>query len=195
MQGMSRFRNGQRGILRSLMKFWMAGLLLSLSALTGAPTSAPSDWKMLSDRQGRFDVMLPSKAEHLQNSLQLEGNQKLHYDLFVAAKDPKTVFMILAAQYPTAIPENERTLSLEYFLNGIIGQNGQNQLISADLVPMEGHQALDFHMISKGTHLRGRALITGFTLYVLAMEVHAQEINEELFAQFIASFHLRSSAT
>ena len=171
----------------------LSAVLLTMMMSLGALQANLSQWKQLLDRQGRFQVMMPSKAEHLQNSLKLEGSQELSYDLFVSAKDSKTVFMILAAEYPLAIPEAERSHSLEYFLNGILGHNGQNKLIFADLIPMQGHTSLDFHMITRGAaQLRGRAIITGDTLYVLAMEVHSHEINEKLFVDFINSFLLHS---
>lgn len=173
------------------MRNLLTKALLYFGSLALIPTSLEAiEWNSFLDKKGRFEAMMPSAPEHLQNKMNIDATQELHYDVFVSMLDQNTIFMVLVAEYPVAIAQEDKATSLEYFLNGMVGQGGKNQLVSADLLMVQGHQALDFHILTQGVDLRGRAIITNKSLYLIAMECESKNFSEETFSYFATSFKL-----
>ena len=136
-------------------------------------------------------VSLPESPEHVKQIMPFpEEGYNLRYDVYVSAHEKKAIYMMLIAQYPPFINESHAEMSLESFLNGLVTQNHDNELIFADLVVIDGHKALDFFIQAKGTYFKGRAIMAENHLYLLAMECEVTNYLEGNFDHFINSFEL-----
>jgi hypothetical protein len=66
----------------------------------------------------------------------------------------------------------------------------ENQLIFADLLLVEGHEALDFFIRTGSVYFKGRAVMIKNSLYLMAMECDVQIYDEQNYNKFIQSFKL-----
>lgn len=150
-------------------------------------------WQEISHAPGKCSVKFPSAPEHVSEMLQMEGvDFGLQYDAFIAASETQAVFMLLVAQYPDFVDEQFAHRSLEAFLNGILTHNPNNQLLFADLVLVGGNEALDFFIRSGAVYFKGRALMVGNQLYLMAMECEVQNYDEGHYNIFVNSFFLHA---
>ncbi len=148
-------------------------------------------WKLFHSVHGKCMVSLPESPEHVKQMMPFpEQGYNLRYDVYVSAHEKKAVYIMLIAQYPPFINESHAELSLESFLNGLVTQNHDNQLIFADLINIQGYKALDFFIKSKGVYLKGRAIMAENNLYLLAMECDENNYFEMNYNHFVESFEL-----
>ena len=153
--------------------------------------NGPSSWKKFHSVHGQCMVSLPEAPEHVKQMMPFpEQGYNLRYDVYISAHEKKAVYMMLIAQYPPFIDESHAEVSLESFLNGLVAQNEDGELIFADLVNVQGHKALDFFVESKGVYFKGRAIMAQNSLYLLAMECHQNHYLENHYNHFISSFEL-----
>jgi hypothetical protein len=136
-------------------------------------------------------MQFPTTPEHVSQKLNgPEPGYDLNYDAYISAMDERTVFMLLVAQYPAFVDETYAQMSLEAFLNGILTYNPENQLIFADLLLVEGHEALDFFIRTGSVYFKGRAVMVKNSLYLMAMECDVQIYDESNYNKFVQSFKL-----
>ena len=149
------------------------------------------DWKEFHSVAGRCKMKFPNQPEHVTEKLTMpEEGYDLKYDAYIASGDKKSVYMLLVAQYPDFVDETYAQMSLEHFLNGILSHNPGNQLIFADLLLVNGHEALDFFIRTGSVYFKGRAMMVKNSLYLMAMECEMQTYDESRFNMFINSFQL-----
>ncbi|MDJ0652155.1 MAG: hypothetical protein QNJ27_04045 [Simkaniaceae bacterium] len=164
---------------------------LKLTYKSGAKVDNVSTWKKFHSVHGKCMVCLPQSPEHVKQMMPFpEQGYNLRYDVYVSPHEKKAVYMMLIAQYPPFINESHAEMSLESFLNGLVTQNHNNELIFADLVGVQGHKALDFFIKSKGVYFKGRAIMAENNLYLLAMECEQNNYLELNYNHFIESFEL-----
>jgi hypothetical protein len=174
----------------------IAGALCWLGA-TGLQAESKSaeiafaSWKEFHSAVGGCTMMFPNVPEHVSEKMAMpDEGYELKYDAYISALDQKTVFMLLVAQYPDFVDQSYAQMSLEGFLNGILTHNPGNQLIFADLLLVNGHEALDFFIRTGNVYFKGRAMMVKNSLYLMAMECEIQVYDEGHFKQFIESFQL-----
>jgi len=166
-----------------------------IAAISKKPSPADDElqtWKNFHSVQGKCRVAFPQTPEHVKQTMTLEDDEyDMQYDVYVAAEQNKhSVFMVLIAQYPPYVNESSAELSLECFLNGILTQHPNNQLVFADLIDVQGHKGMDFFIKTKGVFFKGRAVMAGNNLYLVAMECEEAHYKENKFNYFINSFQL-----
>jgi hypothetical protein len=106
---------------------------------------AASGWQEFHSAVGKCTMKFPNYPEHVSENMAMpEEGYDLRYDAYISSIDQKSVFMLLIAQYPDFVDETYAQMSLESFLNGILSHNPGNQLIFADLLLVNGREALDF---------------------------------------------------
>lgn len=150
-----------------------------------------SSWMHYESVPGKCSMKFPAIPEHVSEKMAIpEEGYDLKYDAYISSTDPKTIFMLLVAQYPDFVDERFAHMSLEAFLNGILSHNPGNQLIFADLVLVQGHEALDFFIRSGSVYFKGRALMVKNSLYLMAMECEVQTYDETHYNTFVNSFSL-----
>lgn len=159
------------------------------------PASSPHDvlqWKKFHSVPGKCKVSFPQNPEHVKQVMTLkEDNCDMQYDVYVSTEQNKdAVYMVLIAQYPDYVNESSAELSLECFLNGILTQHPDNELVFADLIEIQGHKGMDFFIKTKGLFFKGRAVMSGSNLYLIAMECEEKLYKEHRFNFFINSFEL-----
>ncbi len=178
------------------------GLSMGLEAApsSGAPktqTPAPKrpsiNWNEFHSVAGKCTVLFPAQPEHISEMMQLpEAGAQLRYDAYISSLNQDAVLMLLVAQYPEFVDGNYAQLGLESFLNGILNHNPANQLLFADLVLVDGNQALDFFIRTGTVYFKGRAIMVKNSLYLMAMECDMQAYDEAHYTKFIDSFQLTS---
>lgn len=180
----------------------LLGVGLSMATPLGFASEATSikevtverNWQEVSHAPGKCSMKFPTAPEHVSEVVEMEGvDFNLQYDAFIASSDTKAIFMLLVAQYPDFVDEQFAHASLEAFLNGILTHNPNNQLLFADLVLVEGNEALDFFIRSGGVYFKGRALMIKNQLYLMAMECEVQNYDEGHYNTFVNSFLLIQS--
>lgn len=155
------------------------------------PQAPLQDWKEYHSSTGRCQVSFPSAPEHVSQRLTTpEIGYDLKYDAYISSMDKQTVFMLLVAQYPEYVDQTYAQMSLEAFLNGILTYNPENQLIFADLLLVNGNEALDFFIRAGGVYFKGRAIMVKNSLYLMAMECDVKQYDEQNYNKFIDSFKL-----
>lgn len=169
--------------------------LLAPVTLIGLPTNkqenvaVKSDWKDFHSVVGKCTLKFPVSPEHISEKMTVpEHGYDLKYDAYIANMEKKNVFMLLIAQYPEFVDQSLAQASLEGFLNGILSNNPGNTLISADMLLIEGHQALDFFIRTAGIYFKGRAIMVKNQLYLMAMECEVQNYDEARYNFFVTSF-------
>jgi hypothetical protein len=194
-----------RGWKQSLLGT-MSGLLFLLapSGLLSAPSSVgtsaqvamPVGWKEYHAKAGNCSLCLPAEPEHISEKMAMPNEGfELKYDAYISAADQQTVFMLLVAQYPEFVDEAYAQMSLEGFLNGILTHNPGNQLLFADLLLVDGHEALDFFIRTGNIYFKGRAVMVKNSLYLMAMECEIPHYDEIRYKNFVESFKLHANTT
>ncbi len=92
--------------------------------------------------------------------------------------------------YPGEVRDEHAIGSLEHFLNSILVQNPNNQLVFANLVQVQGFQGMDFFIRTNDVYFKGRVLLAKNYLYLLAMECEKHNYQDEHYQFFIESFEL-----
>lgn len=152
---------------------------------------AGSGWQEFHSVVGKCTMKFPNYPEHVSENMAMpEEGYDLRYDAYISSVDQKSVFMLLIAQYPDFVDESYAQMSLESFLNGILSHNPGNQLIFADLLLVNGREALDFFIRTGSVFFKGRAMMVKNSLYLMAMECEMQHYDEDTFKGFINSFTL-----
>lgn len=183
---------------------WLGGMLCLLTNPMNAEvaknassevvkTGAASGWKEFHSGPGNCSMLFPSAPEHISEKMAMpEEGFELKYDAYISAAEQQTVFMLLIAQYPEFVDESYAQMSLEGFLNGILTHNPSNQLLFADLLLVDGHEALDFFIRTGNVYFKGRAVMVKNSLYLMAMECEIPQYDEISYKQFVDSFKLHN---
>ena len=146
-------------------------------------------WDRFCSSNGKCRIAFPSTPEHVNQIVPFnEQGYDLRYDVYVSPYEQSAVYMMLIAEYPPFVNEAYSEMSLESFLNGLLTQNPDNELIFADLVNIQGHKGLDFFISAKGTYFKGRAIMSDNNLYLLAMECDEKSYKDDCYTHFIESF-------
>jgi hypothetical protein len=157
----------------------------------GATQQVGMNWKDFHSVTGNCTMKFPEYPQHVSENMNVpEEGYNLKYDAYISASEQKTVYMLLIAQYPDFVNESYARMSLESFLNGILSHNPGNQLIFADLLLVDGHEALDFFIRTGGVYFKGRAMMVKNSLYLMAMECDVKAYDEPHYNHFITSFQL-----
>lgn len=150
-------------------------------------------WTDYTDLMGNCKMKFPAEPEHISEKMSVpEEGFDMNYDAYISAVDQETMFMLLVAQYPDFVNEEYAQMSLEAFLNGILTNNPDNQLIFADLSLVAGHEALDFFIRQGSVYFKGRAIMVKNSLYLMAMECEMKTYDEAHFNTFINSFEINA---
>lgn len=175
-------------ILLSLIPF-----LSPLSVVEGANTKVTQikgvEWNEFHSVVGKCTLRFPVNPEHISEKMSVaEEGYDLKYDAYIATQDKKNVYMLLIAQYPAFVDQSLAQASLEGFLNGILSNNPGNQLLFADMLLVDGNQAMDFFIRTGGIYFKGRAIMVKNQLYLMAMECEVQNYDEARYNYFVTSF-------
>ncbi|MBM3198796.1 MAG: hypothetical protein FJZ58_06040, partial [Chlamydiae bacterium] len=161
-----------KGSIKTIVTAFLTGVLM-LSSITGyaGEPSVQQTQDSAVVQHGKCSMQFPGDIERVSESMQVDGEEyALQYDAYISSLDAKTVFMLLVAEYPAFVDEQLARMNLEAFLNVILTYNPNNQLLFADIILVQGHEALDFFIRSGAMYFKGRALMVNNQLYLMAME-------------------------
>lgn len=166
---------------------WIGGT----SSKTKTQEALPQGWTDFHSVVGKCTLKFPTAPEHISEKMAVpEEGYDLKYDAYICSLEKKSVYMLLIAEYPAFVDQSLAQVSLEGFLNGILSNNPSNQLLFADLLLVEGHEALDFFIRTGGVYFKGRAVMVKNHLYLMAMECEVQNYDEGRYNYFVTSFKL-----
>lgn len=186
-----------RKLLIALTALLLTGATSSVAWIGNTPAKTksqdaqPQGWTDFHSVVGKCTLKFPMTPEHISEKMNVpEEGYDLKYDAYICSLEKKSVFMLLIAQYPEFVDQSLAQVSLEGFLNGILANNPSNQLLFADLLLVEGHEALDFFIRTGGVYFKGRAIMVKNHLYLMAMECEVQNYDEGRYNFFVSSFKL-----
>jgi hypothetical protein len=198
----------QQRRLGKKMVGWIGGLLYLLSPMTATANNAqlinstmnvvpvPMGWKEFHSKAGNCSMMFPNEPEHISEKMAMpDEGFELAYDAYISAAEQKAVYMLLVAKYPDFVDESYAQMSLEGFLNGILTHNPGNQLLFADLLLVDGNQALDFFIRTGNVYFKGRAVMVKNSMYLMAMECEIPHYDEIHYKHFVESFKIHALKT
>jgi hypothetical protein len=180
---------GVKTMKRRVFVMLMAlGILLGMSVF-GEVESIAKKWQSFEMTEGQCKILFPSPPNHWQHHLKVQGiENSLQYDLYVAANDDSSLYMMLIADFPRYLNPHEEFASLEGFMRGILKSEMDSQLLFIDKRQVQGHEALDFVIKSQNRYFKGRVIATRKKLYLLAVECQKANYSEEFYERFIESF-------
>jgi len=132
----------------------------------------------------------------------MEKEQKIFCDFYRSIGSSNTQYLMVVSSYcfqgmEESRSENqgrgssrEQILRLEIFLNHCMRGGADHQLEFANLTQVQGYCALDFSILAPRSRIKGRAIITKDSFYVLAMQCHPKHYVEDHFSHFIKSFQI-----
>lgn len=176
--------------------FYMLSPVAAVAATPKVESVIPVGWKEYHASSGNCSMIFPADPEHISEKMVMpDEGFELNYDAYISAADQQTIFMLLVARYPEFVDEAYAQMSLEGFLNGILTHNPSNQLLFADLVLVNGHEALDFFIRTGNVYFKGRAVMVKNSLYLMAMECEIPHFDEVRYNQFVESFKIHDRTT
>jgi hypothetical protein len=121
-----------------------------------------------------------------------EVNGYLKYDVYISFIDENnSVCMMIIANFPTKIDKSNERLSLEGFLNGIINHKNDKKIVYANFSDFNDLSALDFLLENQNRYFKGKAIIRGNKLYLIAMEYNNTLDFDKTFEKYMDSFSLK----
>ncbi len=178
------------GIWFLAFALFMAHLFFRSVAHADTPSLPNLSWKQVYMKGGECSIAFPSPPQLIQQVLNLAGGQKLLYDVYVSAFENKAVFLLLVATYPQPLAQGQESAGLEALVQGIVSHHADNELVFAEKIDWNGHQAIHFLVQGGANYFRGQALMVGNKLFLMAMEGKEGGGEEALFAKFVRSFQL-----
>lgn len=172
-----------------MKKLCMAALILGALVFKFPLMAQELEWSLFKCPEKNFSVSFPQSPRHLSNTIKQGEVEEILYDMYISVEQP-SVYMVLVAQYPTAVPEDNILPSLENFLNGLLSQNAQNKLLEASLVKVQDCAAIDFLIGTNSVLFKGRMMISGNKLYLLAIESDETNLDKKHVNFFIENFQL-----
>ncbi len=184
------------GIVAKKIGIWFLAFVLFMAhvffrsvAHADTPQIANVSWKQVYMKGGECSIAFPSPPQLIQQALNLADGQKLLYDVYVSPFENKAVFLLLVATYPQPLTNGHEVAGLESLVQGIVAHHAENVLVFAEKMDFNGHQAIDFLVQGGSNYFRGKAVMVGNQLFLMAMEGRDQG-EEALFAKFVRSFQL-----
>ncbi len=151
-----------------------------------------SSWKEFHCERGQCSVAFPTVPKHMQEQFELpKSKARVTYDAYVSSNQPQTVFMMLIANYPVAISPEYQKISLEGFVNGLVQQGGQ--IVFANMLDLTNATGVEFFIKNGNVYFKGKAIMKGKKLYLIAMESLDAQYKDSLYHQFINSFRFIGS--
>jgi hypothetical protein len=148
-------------------------------------------WKTMTTRASDCQIAFPAQPQLIQQALKVsEQGHMLTYDIYLAPLHREALCLLLVATYPLPVAKGNELAGLEGLLNGILGQNPDSKVVFANVVDHAGHQSVDFLIESSSSYFRGKTLMVGNKLFLVAIEGRSGKLDEKAFRQFIGSFAL-----
>ena len=146
-------------------------------------------WKEFTSPTGQFKVLLPILPQHATDKIaDPKTKEPRKYDMYVAAKNDGTVFMISAITFPSGIAEKDSEALLTNVVNDMLARNKDNVLKMKQASAFRNFKALDFSIENGDIILGGKAFVHNNTLYVLNMVSKHGTFNLNEFNFFVNSF-------
>lgn len=149
------------------------------------------EWQEIFVRSGECRIAFPSLPQMIEQKLKLDHEGAyLTYDVYLAPYRDQSVCLLLVAQYPNEVPAGSEVAGLEGLLRGILHQHPENRVVFADMGKHQGYPAMNFMVQSGKNFFRGRAIMIGNQLYLIAMEGAKQHFQEAMFQKFLKTFRI-----
>lgn len=149
------------------------------------------NWKEFTSQTGNFKVLFPILPQHATDKiLDPKTREPRKYDMYVAANEAGTVFMISAITFPNGIDEKDEEDLLSGVVNDMLARNKDNQLKMMQKGNFRSFRSTDFSIENGDITLGGKAFIKGNTLYVLSVIAKHGSFDGRDFDFFVNSFDL-----
>jgi len=162
-------------------------LVFSIFKTYNLEASEGSKWQEFHSENGHCKIAFPTIPKHLKEQFVLPRSQAtVTYDAYISSDRPQTVYMMLIANYPMTIDPQHQQVSLENFINGLVQQGGK--IVFANFLQIPQATGLEFFIQNGNVYFKGRAIMKGNKLYLIAMESLENQYEESIYHKFIESF-------
>ena len=180
-------------MFRSLLLCFL-GLCLATRAYAVDPKGqniSEPDWQDFMSVVGEYQVSFPGYAQHVSENVRIKDTEHyIKYDAYIAQKGVEALYMVLIAQYPKGHTMGSGDDALKAFISGIMSQSQDSELGYINFHTFQGHSAVDFMVETAGVYLKGKAIMVGDNLYLIATEGHKAHFSEKDHERFMGSFKL-----
>lgn len=167
----------------------MKKLLCVFMVFLAGSVFASEPWKEFVCQEGKCKVSFPMHPQHVKERMFLPtAGAWIEYDVYLSALQKSALFVLMIAEYPVKIAEEQVNSCLQSFLKGMVGKSGTNQLIFADLTEVGGRKALEFFLEANKSFFRGKIFLADNKLFLLAVECKEPKESENLYGTFSESF-------
>lgn len=166
------------------MSLLLCSILFSTQNVEALETNA---WKIFHSQSGNCKIAFPTIPKHLQEKFVLpKSKATVSYDAYISSDKPQTVYMMLIANYPMPIDPTHQKASLESFIKGLVRQGGK--IVFANFFEIPKATVMEFFIQNENMYFKGRAIMKGNKLYLIAMESLESQYEDKFYHQFIESF-------
>ena len=144
-------------------------------------------WEKFHSINGSCSIDFPQKPHFSHKVILFKDYTFISYDLYLSELNQNAICMMIVAVYPEIINFDEQNDALEAFLNGIVSQNNDKKIISADFSEFKDLNSLEFLVQDTDRFFKGRAIIKNEKLYLISMEYDKDIDIEKSFKSYLNS--------
>ncbi len=152
------------------------------------------NWVRYQAAERDFCVSFPSNPELEMKHFDVRRvNDSFDYEEYCCQIDKKVCYSVGCVDFPGAWRLIGANKLLKEFLNVILEEDGELQLLSSESIEFNGMRGIDYHLQKGDKKISARLLINKSTLYRLSIEYQShQEIAQLHHGDFLESFELGS---
>lgn len=152
--------------------------------------SNTGEWKEFNSTIGNFKVMLPNYPSHEFSDEKIPNSTiTFKADTYIAISEGVT-YMIQFTTYPDQVDISNPENNLEGSINGMVSSTNGNKLISSSMVNHGSNKAIDYLIQNNSTYIKGKNIMVGHSLYIIAVSYETNQLEETKYNRFINSFQL-----
>lgn len=178
-----------------LLNILACGLILSCP-LEAATQTAPKkevkqDWTRFTSTQDGFSVDLPSKPEHVQQTIDIpKTDLKIDYNTYLSEPSDDVVYVVSVWNYPAKIDMSKPEINLQDGFGGMLSALPGSEVMSMKMGEVNGYKSLEFLVKNDEIYFQGKLILVYNTLYQV-FTVYKKSVDmTDNYVHFINSFKL-----
>lgn len=157
--------------------------------LEADPNSHYELWREFSPQSGDFKVLFPGVPQNATDKITDSKTKEVNkYDMYVAAKDNGTAFMISVVTFPREVSPSAEESTLTDIINEMIARNKNNNLKMMKPSTFHNHTSMDFAIENGEATIAGKVFMHNKTMYIISMIAKTTSFNQKDLDFFINSF-------
>lgn len=165
----------------------LIGFFLSRRETTTLATFSRAPWQEYVSRAPAFRVRMPEIPRHMVQDVSLKSlGITIRKGVFVSEDSDGREYVLAVSQYPKHIPPFVSEQIVEAELQTLFSNTSDFAIDKSLNVTGADFSA---HRFDGGSSVQGRVLIDGASVYVFSVSAQPSAVFDDLYQQFITSFH------